>query len=230
MSHLLNEIQGNTLDKNGDVNAPSINDLDDVLLSTPSNNQVLKYDEGNSRWINDSWAMENFHSIFYTNGYSLAGATGYTYPPPYYMDPDYYAFIRINATGGVVIANAIDLNTDIVTTKHNANPGATNSIYGKGFQIAAGVKAILSADMVCEGTNSTAYRDVRWETTSGTALGPIQRVQVLSGKNRHTVWGYIDASVDTEVALKMTDGSGTIGFNQDTQTRDNVIVMAKRIQ
>jgi len=225
MSHLINEISGNTSDRQGDVTAPNITALTDVAFTSLTADQGVKYN--GSSWVNDSASLSAYTSVVYTNGVSGLGADGYTYPPPSYMNSTHYAYARVITTNGVVIMNEIDLGTDIEATRHIAN--FSNSQYCQGFQIAAGVKAILSADVVCEGTNSTAYRDLRWQTIGGTALGPITRVQVQSGKNRHTIYGYIEASESVEVALKMVAGSGTIGFNMDTATRENVVVIAKKV-
>ena len=141
------------------------------------------------------------------------------------MDANHYLFARVIISGTVLMYEQDLASHDIQTVRHVASGGASE--YCKGFEIAAGTRAILSADVVCEGTNSTAYRDVRWQTTGGTALGPIMRVQVLSGKNRHTIWGFIDASVDTEVALKMISAELRLCRYR---TRENVIVIAKKVQ
>lgn len=226
MSHLINEVSGNSADREGDVIAPAIDDLSNVSFTSLTANQSLKYDGSN--WVNSVVDTFDYVSHFRTNGATRSSLNGYTYPPPFYMDANNYLFARVIISGVVLMYETDIANNDIQTNRHVGAAGTAE--YCKGFTIKAGVRALLSADVVCEGTNSTAYRDVRWSTTGGTALGPIMRVQVLSGKNRNTVWGYIDASVDTDVALRMTAGSGTIGFNQDTATRENVFVIAKKVQ
>lgn len=222
MSYLKTSVNTQTPDSIGDITV-NIQHLNDVTLTTPTAGQGLKYN--GAGWINDD-VTGSFdllsHSL--TNGVvhgNLAAGfyssflTGYETP--------FFLAIRYKESA-------------ILMTKYNTSNISvyqriinSNAIYNIGFTVEANVNCLLCVDLVhCDADPAGTYVDLQWQTTTGTALGPIVRT-ISTGYNRQTIYGFISTSTQTSVGLKRVGNSASFGSNQSTATRQECIFSAREV-
>jgi hypothetical protein len=226
MSHNKIKVGGQGPNVNGEITV-SINNLSDVDITSPSDGQAIGYDGSNFTASTPSLATFDNSSYWRTNGATQGTLSNYntSYENPFYLAARYKINIYL-----MEFSNSSDNNIVADTRALNAN-----SIYATGFTIrySPSQKALLMCDLViAENSSSGAYIDVQWQTSAGVALGPIVRVHRQSGYNRQTVFGYIDTAGETavvDVGLKRLAQSGTLGWAQSTDTRQNVIFFAKLV-
>lgn len=227
MSHNQIKIAGQSPNVSGEITF-SINDLSDVNITTPSNGQAIGYD-GSNFTVSDPSLTFTDSSYWRTNGVTQSTLSNYNtaYENPFYLAARY----KLNAIILMESGDSSDIN--IVADTYAIS---SNSIYATGFTIrySPPQKVLLMCDLViAENSTSTGYIDVQWQTSAGVALGPIVRVHRQSGYNRQTVYGYIDTSGETavvDVGLKRLAQSGTLGWAQSTDTRQNVIFFSKLVR
>lgn len=227
MSHNQIKIAGQTPNVSGEITV-SINDLSDVNTSGVANGQAIGYDGSNFTASDPSLTFTD-SSYWRTNGVTQSTLSNYntSYENPFYLAARY----KVNAVYLMEFGHSSNLNIFADTYAINSN-----SVYATGFIIkySPSQKVLLMCDLViAENSTSTGYIDVQWQTSAGVALGPIVRVHRQSGYNRQTVYGYIDTDGETsqvEVGLKRLAQSGTLGWAQSTDTRQNVIFFSKLVR
>jgi hypothetical protein len=222
MSHLVDNINLQEADKNGNISV-NVEHLNNVTLTTPTAGQGLKYD--GAEWINDdvtgsydllSYSIKSGASLGNLSaGYYTSIMTGFETP----------FFLAIRQKEAAVLMNITD-TSNISVYKKQIN---SNSIYNVGFTVEANVNALLCVDLVhTEVDPAGTYVDVQWQTTTGTALGPIVRV-ISKEYNRQTIYGFISTTSQTIVGLKRIANSASFGVNQSTATRQECIFSAREV-
>ena len=222
MSHLLESVNTQDPNKSGDI-ALNVDDLNDVTLTTPSSGQGLKYDAGT--WVNDD-VTGSFDQLSYsvTSGAALGNLSAgyYTSIMTGFETP---FFLAIRQKEAAVLMN-ITNTSNISVYKKQIN---SNSIYNVGFTVEANVNALMCVDLVhTEVDPAGTYVDVQWQTTTGTALGPIVRI-ISKEYNRQTIYGFISTTSQTIVGLKRIANSASFGVNQSTATRLECIFSAREV-
>jgi hypothetical protein len=222
MSYLKTAVNAQTPDADGDITV-NVEHLNDVTLTTPAAGQGLKYD--GSGWINDD-VTGSFDQLSYsvTSGAALGNLSAgyYTSIMTGFETP---FFLAIRQKEAAVLMNITD-TSNISVYKKQIN---VNSIYNVGFTVEANVNALMCVDLVhTEVDPAGTYVDVQWQTTTGTALGPIVRV-ISKEYNRQTIYGFISTTSQTIVGLKRIANSASFGVNQSTATRQECIFSAREV-
>lgn len=222
MSHIINTINSKPLDTDG-ATTLSVNEVNDITLTTPAAGQALKYD--GSGWVNDDVAGSyDLLSYGLTNGVAHGNlASGFyssfltVYETPFFLAMRYKEYS--------ILMNNYDTSNILVYQKQIN----VNAIYDVGFTVEANVNCLLCVDMVqTEVDPAGTYVDVQWQTITGTALGPIVRT-ISKGYNRQTIYGFISTSAQTIVGLKRVGNSASFGCNQSTETRQECIFAAREV-
>ena len=222
MSHLVDNVNSQEANKEGAI-VLNVNHLNDVTLTTPAVGQGLKYDGSN--WVNDD-VTGSFNLLSYsiTSGAALGNLSAgyYTSIMTGFETP---FFLAIRQKEAAVLMNITD-TSNISVYKKQIN---INSIYNVGFTVEANVNALMCVDLVhTEVDPAGTYVDVQWQTTTGTALGPIVRI-ISKGYNRQTIYGFISTTSQTIVGLKRIANSASFGVNQSTATRQECIFAAREV-
>jgi len=152
-----------------------------------------------------------------------------------YYDPAYNAadgfYINFRSAFGDP-ASLLELTNDDTYASHIISFFAINSQYWRGFSLVAGHKYRLRAD-VCIPSNSDtgAYVEAQWQTSGGTALGPIGFIRRPS-ENMSRLDGVIDLTggSDTDVGLKYISKSGNVAFIQAGVDNRQISITARIIE
>ena len=222
MSYLKTAVNAQTPDADGDITV-NVEHLNDVTLTTPAVGQGLKYDGSN--WVNDD-VTGSFDLLSYsiTSGAILCNlSAGYYSSIMTGFETPFLLAVRQKEYS--VLMNITD-TSNLSVYKKTIN---TNSIYNVGFTVEANVNALLCVDLVhSDADPAGTYVDVQWQTTTGTALGPIVRT-ISTAYNRQTIYGFISTTSQTIVGLKRIGNSASFGINQSTATRQECIFSAREV-
>jgi hypothetical protein len=221
MTHLVDKINTNKQNISGKTTI-NINDINDVTISNLQTNDMLKY--SNSSFNNSPSDVLNPKSSYpLTNGYSVSTATDYQNYT--YFESPFYLACRHNYYTVAIMDFFNDSDNTILKPNLNSNSG-----YITGVSIKANQPTLLFCySALSEDSDSTAYIDLQWQTVTGTPLGPITRFMRLENNNRNTVIGYINSSVDVDVGLKRLTGNSSYGWMMSSKSRENFIMIAKRV-
>ena len=221
MSYLIDTVGSASSDSTGNLPV-NLNDLSDVNTA-PNNDEFLSYN-------GSSWVASTSPSEFKDNSsYSLTTGNNESIFTAFYYDTSYET--PFNHVVRSVTSNSLQLisinNINGLTIKNKVY--SSNSQYIERITVGTNINTLLQCDFcLAENSDSTAYFDVQWQTSTGTALGPIVRIR-RRGYNRQTVFGYISTTTSTvDVGLKTIALSGNIGWPQSTATRQEFILTAKR--
>jgi len=219
MSYLMNVIGGAEPNRIGDI-ALDLNGLSNVSTS-PATNEFLYYN--GSSWIASTGPSELKDVASYANASSVAESifTG-SYYSTAYEAPFLLPVRSVSAAGRLV---GFD-NVTGLTIKEKYFSGSSG--YIERITVAANTNTLLACDMcIAENSDATAYVDAQWQTSTGTALGPIVRVR-RTGYNRQTIYGHISTSgASVDVGLKTIAISGNVGWPQSTATKNQFSLTAK---
>lgn len=221
MTHLLDEINSVNQATSGQVTL-DISDINDITISNVQTNDMLQV--SGSAFVNttsDSLVKRSSYTIR-KSGYNVPTASGYVTSLEY---GGFYLACRHNYYGNTIMNFFNNSDNTILTSNLNSNSG-----YITGVNVKANQPTLLFCySALSEDSSSTAYIDLQWQTSTGTALGPKTRFKILANNNRNTVVGYINPSVDTNVGLKRIANSGSYGWMMSEVTRNNFIMIAKRV-
>jgi len=219
MSYLVDVVGSVEPSRIGEI-ALDLNDLSDVSTS-PATNEFLYYN--GSSWIASTGPSEFKDVASFAQATSIAESI---YTPLYYSTayeaPFLLAIRAVSASGAIVAAS--NLSGLAITLKYFGS----SSAYMERITISANTNALLAQDMcIAENSDAIAYIDVQWQTSTGTALGPIVRVR-RTGYNRQTIYGYISTSGSSvDVGLKTIAISGNVAWPQSTATKNQYNLTAK---
>lgn len=220
MSYLTNTINSIEPDRIGQVTL-DLNDLSNVSTS-PAVNDALYYD--GSDWVASTSSNEQKDVATFAAPTTRSAAQ---YTASYYntsFESPFLLAIRsvLVAAGPNVLLDSLPKLT-IVEKVYSGN-----SKYIERITVDANTKVLLSCDVcLAENSQSTAYIDAQWQTSTGTALGPIVRIR-RTGYNRQTIYGYISTSGSAvDVGLKSLTLSGNVAWPQSTATKNQYALTAK---
>ena len=220
MSYLVDVVGSVEPSRIGEI-ALALNDLSDVSTS-PNPNEYLYYD--GSEWIASTGPSE-FKDVatFATATTHAAAAYGASYYNTSFEAPFLLAIRSVlsYSHGNVYISDLTGLTI-------GEKVYAGNSKYIERITVAANTNTLLSCDMcLAENSAAAAYIDAQWQTSTGTALGPIVRIR-RTGYNRQTIYGYISTSGSAvDVGLKTITLSGLVAWPQSTATKNQYTLTAK---
>jgi|13_taG_2_1085334.scaffolds.fasta_scaffold57317_2 hypothetical protein len=220
MSYLTNTINSIEPDRIGQVTL-DLNDLSNVSTS-PAVNDALYFD--GSDWIASAIIIRYEDIATFATPSTLSAAQ---YTASYYNTSFESPFLLpIRSTLSTAGPNVILDSLPKLTIGEKVY--GTKSRYIERITVDANTKALLSCDVcLAENSQSTAFIDAQWQTSTGTALGPIVRIR-RTGYNRQTIHGYISTSGSTvDVGLKTLTLSGNVAWPQSTATKNQYALTAK---
>lgn len=221
MSYLINTVGSASSDSTGNLPI-NLNDLSDVNTA-PNNDEYLSYN--GSSWVASTSSSEYKDNSSYslTTGNSESIYQGFEYNTSYETP---FTHIVRSITSNYLQLVSFNLISGLTITTKDYN--ATNQ-WITGLTVGTNINALLQCDFcLAENSESTAYLDVQWQTSTGTVLGPIVRIR-RKGYNRQTVFGYISTGASTvDIGLKTITLSGVVAWPQSTATRQEYILTAKR--
>jgi hypothetical protein len=221
MSYLIKKVGSASQDSTGNLPI-NLNDLSDVNTA-PNNDEFLQYNGTNWTASTSPSELKDNSSYSYTTGNNES-----IYTASYYNTSFENPFLVIMRS---VTTNSLQLlYKDSITGLTIVEKAySSNSRYIERITVGTNINTLLQCDFcLAENSDATAYLDVQWQTSTGTALGPIVRIR-RKGYNRQTVFGYISTGASTvDVGLKTITLSGNVAWPQSNATRQEFILTAKR--
>jgi len=212
MSHNNNKVNAQEPTRQGAI-TQALNDLSDTASAASVADQVL------------AWSGSEFHGVDAENAVSILEPSGIgepanagVYNPA--LESGWFFSARTVGSGGNMVTSTTDSDFVSVSSRYFT----ASSQYFEHLTLTKGYVYQLHLNM-CIGGNSDAGAsiEVRWEDSSGNALGPRNFLR-QKGENRTPVRGVIDltsATVDTDVGLQRV-GSGVTGNARYILTVDDL--------
>jgi len=224
MSHNKVKVAGKSPNQEGDISV-SLNDLNDVSITSVSTNQGLKYNGGT--WANDSITSTSFDLASYSQTTGAAYSTNAANYEDYtYLEYDgFYLSTRWNDQALFLM----DITDSTYSSIHKTaiSQGAQ---YISAVLVKANNPTLLQLDLVlAEFSDTTAIVDLQWQDQSGNKYGPIMRLNMQNGYNRTTLVGFANPSTDTLIGIKRVFSSGYYRFNFSTADRQEYKLLARKV-
>ena len=200
MSHNKTTVGSKTPDTAGEI-AVALNDLSDISGS-PSTGDALAY--GGSGWLPTAPTGDAATTLPYS---AYAEYVSFGAGAHYIQTGDWLAWRKYSANPNMIGG---PYNTSFwmnATTVHTRD--LTNSKWAMGYELPAGrwiVKGVVNWTYA----SSTEYVDMAWFDAAGNQYGNLVRSQQNKAAGSVNVWGLIEISSLTEVALKCTYASALI--------------------
>ena len=224
MSHNKVKVAGKSPNQEGDISV-SLNDLNDVSITSVSTNQGLKYNGGT--WANDSITSTSFDLAAYSQTTGTSYSTNAANYEDYtYLESDgFYLSTRWNDQA-LFLMDITDSNYSSIH-KTVVAPGAQ---YISAVLVKANNPTLLQLDLVlAEFSDTTAIVELQWQDQSGNKYGPIMRLNMQNGYNRTTLVGFANPSTDTLIGIKRVFSSGYYRFNFSTADRQEYKLLARKV-